>query len=233
MNNKKLSKLLLGSALVLGLGASTGSFAQAQAQISESAAALIAETPALKSAAQSLLGAGQVFTGTAAQIAAISQLASDPSNAEGARFASMLKNEEVNGQPWYMRSSMKARAAWNGFKVAVVAFVAAANIGANAAQTAGTGLSSPLAKQVLGNSAIECVKEWKDPTATNSAAIVLATIGESQTVSEFQNKAVEKVRTANFPTETHAQVKQRLADAMNSEHCDIIRVEGVRPARPL
>ena len=231
MNTTKLSKLLLGSALILGLGASNGSFAQQAQQmiIGEAAVALIQSTQTLAASAQTILG-GATLTGSAQQVALLQAAINDPSNVEGAKFAAQLKIESVSGKSAFHRAGMASKKMLAALKIGVAAFVAAAGLNAAEVQTAVAGLSSPVGQKVLGNGAIECVQKWSDPTAKNSAARVFVAMGKASSVEDFRTQAVKSV-AVNFKGETAAQVEARLGEAMNSEQCDIARVKGLRAAR--
>jgi hypothetical protein len=237
MNNTKLSKLLLGSALILGLGASNGSFAAGVAApvLDDAASALIMASPQLTASAQKIIGSA--LTLDAAQMSILSNAMSNPTNTNGAQFAALLTQEQNTGASIFHRVGTYSRSKLQFLKNGVRALVIAAGLGVAAAQTAEAGVSSPLGAQVIGNSALQCMggvkgeKGWTDANAKKVAALTFVAMGEAKTVAAWNKLTVEKAMPS-FPGETAAQVAAREREAFNSPACDIARVEGgVRPAR--
>jgi len=222
MNNKKLSNLLLGSALFLGLGASVGSFAQ-QAET----ARMISRVTAIQSAshvgsllnkqAAALIGAS-TFVATAETVAQLQKaIAANPQSEQALAFLKAMEDVVANEVPNFLSDAKGLR----NFRNALGAFIMQAGYSEAQAQAAKAAINN-FGRKLVGFDAPECIADFKDETARKIAALAFITMAETNTIEEYHNKLVTAAM-AFYPGESYAEVDARLKAAFNTRLCDSSR----------
>jgi hypothetical protein len=226
---KKFSTTILASAMVLGgMAVTQNSFAQANAavqvatnvSINQATAQAIAKSIEMSAMAAAIIGA-TAFTGSAQQIAALSQALSNNTSPEATQLLAFINNVNPENAPEVVGSARKRSAFRNGLAALAVA------VGMNVAvvQQAQAAVGTELFNQVAGNQIEECVTEWTDPDAQKAFVYTVAAMNGQSDVQSWTNSAAQDVTTYVFAGEEVSSVlNDRMCPAMNSTGCDIARL---------
>jgi hypothetical protein len=226
MNTQKLSTFILGSAMLIGLGAAKGSFSQLQlAQpvqqmvVTEATAGLIASNPAALAIANSILGS----TYTAAKYTELNAaIAAQHGNPQVSKLAGLYAQAVQSEIPAVVASPRKAA----GLRTGLAALAVAAGLNAAEQQQVVAATSSPLFKQVAGHNIEECISTWKEDNSKKVFAYAVAAIDGQANPDNWTTAAQQLVKVKAFGDEPERDVQGDMCAAFNSPKCDILRMTG-------
>ncbi len=237
MYKMKLSTLVIGSAVVLGLGAVKGSFAAAplaqeaarQIIISEAAAGAIAANAALSGqlaqmAASLMAIPAAEFAVTSQSVAKLNEIiASKQNDPKVQAFVEFYQSAETNSLPLVVADAQQ-RAQFRG---AVIDMATRLGFSKEEIRHAATAIGGALFNAVAGHQIMECVKDWSDITAQKAFVYTLISMYGYADAEAWKNRAVKKIRENLYASESEATVLfERLYPAFNSQACKIAALPG-------